>query len=45
MMEAFYKQNKERLPTSVREHRDLIIELLMEGFTEEEAFSKAISAT
>jgi hypothetical protein len=44
-MAAFYKQNKERLPPSVIYKRELIIELLMEGLTEEEAFSKAISST
>jgi len=44
-MAAFYKQNKERLPPSVKEKRELILELLMEGLTEEEAFSKAISST
>ena len=44
-MAAFYKQNKERLPPSVKEHRELIVKLLMEGLTEEEAFSQAISST
>ena len=44
-MAVFYKQNKERFPPSVREKRELIIELLMEGLTEEEAFTKAISST
>ena len=45
MMAAYYTQNRERLPPSVRERRELIIELLVEGFTEEEAFAQATSAT
>ncbi len=44
MMAAYYTQNKERLSPSVREKRELIIELLVEGFSEEEAFSQATSS-
>jgi len=45
VMAQFYSHNKERLPPSVRNKRELIIELLMEGFTAEEAFSRATNAT
>jgi hypothetical protein len=41
VMAQFYSQNKERLPSSVRDKREYIIELLMEGFSTEEAFSQA----
>jgi hypothetical protein len=43
IMANYYNQNKDRLPSSVREKREVIIELLMEGFSEVEAFSQAIS--
>ncbi len=45
VMAQFYSQNKKRLPSSVRNKRELIIKLLMEGFTAEEAFSQATTAT
>lgn len=44
VMSQFYKQNVQRLPASVREKRELIIELLMEGFSAEEAFTQAASS-
>lgn len=45
VMAEFYSQNKERLPASVRDKREFIIELLMEGFTAEEVFLQAASTT
>lgn len=45
LMSAYYKQHKDRLPPSVRDKRAAIIELLVEGFSEEEAFSQALNAT
>jgi hypothetical protein len=45
LMAEFYQQHKDNLPSSVRERRDAIIELLMEGFSQEEAFAQAINAT
>ena len=44
IMAQFYQKNKEQLPSSVRQKRDLIIELLIEGLTPENAFSQAINA-
>ncbi|NRF71410.1 hypothetical protein HLB44_30935 [Aquincola sp. S2] len=41
LMAAYFKKHKAGLPASVREHKDLIVELIMEGFSEEEAFSQA----
>jgi hypothetical protein len=40
-MAEFYTLNKTQLPESIKEQRELIIELLMEGFTPEEAFAQA----
>ncbi len=45
MMAAYYTKNREHLPPSVSTKRKLIIELLVKGFSEEEAFSQATSAT
>lgn len=45
VMVEFYRQNKETLPLSVRDKRDFIVELLMEGFSAEEAFSQAANLT
>lgn len=42
-MADFYKTNKETLPASIKTQRELIIELIMEGFPPEEAFSEAAS--
>lgn len=44
VMAEFYSLNKERLPSSVREKREYIIELLTQGFTAEEAFLQATTA-
>jgi hypothetical protein len=41
VMAEFYSENRDRLPSSVRDKREFIIELLMEGFTPEEAFSQS----
>jgi hypothetical protein len=43
MMAAYYKLHKGTLPASIREKRELIIELLMEGFSVEEAYAEAIN--
>lgn len=41
MMAEHYKANKATLPAAIREHREMIIELIMEGFQPDEAFSQA----
>ena len=45
IMAQFYSQNKETLPSSVRDEREFIVELLMEGFSAEEAFSQAANVS
>ena len=45
MMSAFYTLNKDKLPTSVKDKREAIIRLLMEGSTAEEAFLQATGAS
>lgn len=45
LMAAYYQEHKDALSPSVREKREAIIELLVEGFSEEEAFSQALNAT
>lgn len=42
LMATFYQQHKAILPAVVRDRRDVIVELIMEGFAEEEAFKLAI---
>ena len=42
LMAAYYKTHKDTLSPLVRERRDLIVELIMEGFEPAEAFAKAI---
>ena len=42
LMASYYKANKESLPKSVREWRELIVELIMEGFSAEAAFTQAL---
>lgn len=37
-MAEYYKKNKATLPASVREHRELIVQLIREGLSPEEAF-------
>jgi len=43
MMSDYYQKNKANLPKSIAAHREVIVALLMEGFTAEEAFSKVKS--
>ncbi len=43
LMSKHYHANKDSLPASVRERRELIIELIMEGFSAEDAFSQAMA--
>ena len=42
LMASYYKANKESLPKNVREWRELIVELIMEGFSAEAAFTQAL---
>ena len=42
LMSGYYMANKNSLPKNVREHRDLIVELIMEGFPPEVAFTQAL---
>jgi hypothetical protein len=41
LMWDHFQANKASLPKSIVQHRDVIVELIMEGFTAEEAFAKA----
>ena len=41
LMANYYKEHKNELPASIKEHRELIVERIMEGFTPEDAFSQA----
>lgn len=41
LMSEHYSAHRAQLPTNITEQRDLILELLMEGFTPTEAFSQA----
>jgi hypothetical protein len=41
-MAEHYKQHKSTLPAEVRNHRELIVELIMEGFPPEEAFAQCL---
>jgi len=41
-MSAYFQTNKMSLPKIVRERRGIIIELIMEGFSDEEAYSLAL---
>jgi hypothetical protein len=42
-MAAYYREHKSELPARVRNHRELIVELLMEGLAAEEAFSAVLA--
>jgi len=42
LMSGYYMANKNSLPKNVREHRNLIVELIMEGFPPEVAFTQAL---
>ena len=41
-MHEHFQANREALPASIRDHRDLIVTLIMEGIAPEAAFTKAI---
>lgn len=41
LMYDYYKNNKNTLPASIQEYRELIVELIMEGLSPEEAFAQA----
>ncbi|HLA36471.1 MAG TPA: hypothetical protein VJ001_16540 [Rhodocyclaceae bacterium] len=43
-MYEFYRQNEQRLSSTIASKRDLIIKLLMEGVTAEDAFAQASRA-
>ncbi len=43
LMSDYYFEHKDEFPTTLSECRELIIELLMEGFSPEDAFAEAIS--
>lgn len=42
LMADYFQANRTTLPDSVRQQRELIVELIMEGFSPEEAFSQAL---
>ena len=44
LMSDHYRSHKASLPQSIRNHRDLIVDLLMEGVTAEDAFSEALKS-
>lgn len=44
VMSVYYQAHKSELPAGVREHRDLIIDLLMEGLPVEDAFSTVLKS-
>lgn len=45
VMAEHYQQHKHELPASIRQHRELLVEMIMEGFTAEEAFAHVLNAT
>lgn len=44
LIAAYFSQHKTSLPASIKEQRELIIELLEEGFSEEDAFTEAVKS-
>jgi hypothetical protein len=44
LMFQYYRANKSNLAPDINEQRELIVELLMEGFSAEEAFSEAVKS-
>ncbi len=42
VMAAYYKENKATLPKEVRNHKNAIVELIMEGFSAEEAYTNVL---
>ena len=45
IMSAYYNENKESYPLSIKDKREEIIVLLMEGFSAEESFKQAMEDT
>lgn len=43
LMSEFYKENKDKYPASIKDKREDIIILLMEGFSPEESFKQVLS--
>ena len=43
LMSTYYFENKSNLPTTIRQSREQIIELIMECFSPAEAFAKVLS--
>lgn len=43
LMASHYMKFKDQLPSTVKNHRDLIIKLISEGYSADEAFEQAIS--
>ena len=43
MMSDYFRQHRASLPAAIRDQRELIVEMLMEGFSPEEAFIQAAS--
>lgn len=41
LMWRYYKEHKEELPASIKESRELIVEIIMEGLGADEAFAQA----
>ncbi len=44
IMADYNRDNKSSLPAAVRKHRELIVDLIMEGYSVQEAFSKVSQA-
>jgi hypothetical protein len=44
LMAAHYQAHRASLPSNVRLYRELIVELIMEGFSAEEAFAQALKS-
>ena len=43
MMAAYYQAHKAELPEAVRKHRELIVELIMEGISPTQAFRQVLA--
>ncbi len=41
LMSAYFQLHRDQLPQTIRKQRELIVELIMEGFSPEEAFTQA----
>jgi len=41
LMATYYQKHRAFLPETIRQYRELIVELIMEGFSEEEAFAQS----